>query len=175
MAKNTQLADATVNGQADNMSARLNTGYLRIYDGTQPATPTRPSARRCCSRSCASAPRRRRRLRAAVITFNAITSDTDANATGTATWFRCLSSDGTTVVFDGSVDTASANLVLNSTSISIHQTVSVSSFTHDVKNATSGLSRQARNGRQRRQRRHDVRQSLEDVCFGSDGGAHRPG
>lgn len=36
MALNTQLANATVNGQADNLSARLNSGFLRIYDGTQP-------------------------------------------------------------------------------------------------------------------------------------------
>lgn len=36
MAKNTQLANATVNGQADNLSAQLNNGYLRIYTGSQP-------------------------------------------------------------------------------------------------------------------------------------------
>lgn len=36
MALNTQLANATVNGQGDNMSDRLDNGYLRIYDGTQP-------------------------------------------------------------------------------------------------------------------------------------------
>lgn len=38
MAKNTQLSNAAVNAEADALSALLNTGYLRIYSGTQPAT-----------------------------------------------------------------------------------------------------------------------------------------
>jgi hypothetical protein len=139
MAKNTQLADATVNGQADDMSARLNNGYLRIYDGTQPATADTAIGSQVLLAELRFSATAAPAASGGLITFNAITSDTDANATGTATWFRALKSDGTTVVMDGSVDTATANLVLNSTSISIHQTVSVSSFTHDVKNATSGL------------------------------------
>jgi hypothetical protein len=67
-----------------------------------------------------------------VIAANAITADSDANATGTATWFRCLKSDGATPVMDGNVDTAAANIVLNSTAIQIHAAVSVSSFVHTV-------------------------------------------
>lgn len=38
MAKNTQLSNLAVNTEADALGALLNSGLLRIYDGTQPAT-----------------------------------------------------------------------------------------------------------------------------------------
>lgn len=139
MPLNTQLANATVNGQGDNLSARLNSGFLRIYDGTQPATAdTAIGAQVLLAEltfSATAAPATVNGL----ITFNAIGSDTSANATGTASWFRCFQSNGTTVVMDGSVGTSASNLVLNSTSIVSGGTVSVSAFTHDVLNSSSGL------------------------------------
>lgn len=139
MPLNTQLANAAVNGQADNLSARLNSGFLRIYDGTQPATAdTAIGAQVLLAEltfSATAAPAAVNGL----ITFNAIGADTSANATGTATWYRCFQSNGTTVVMDGSVGTATSNLILNSTSIVTAGNVSCSSFTHDVLNASSGL------------------------------------
>jgi hypothetical protein len=63
-----------------------------------------------------------------VLTFNAITSDTSADATGTAAFYRALKSDGTSVVMDGSVGTSSADLVLNSTAIQSGAQVDVTSF-----------------------------------------------
>jgi hypothetical protein len=141
MAKNTQLANATVNGQADNLSARLNNGYLRIYSGSQPANAdTALSGQTLLAElrfNATAAPA----ASAGVITFNSITSDSSADATGTAAWYRCLNSDGTTVVMDGTADVTgnTPNLVLNSVSISSGATVSVTSFTHTVQKATSGL------------------------------------
>jgi hypothetical protein len=140
MAKNTQLANATVNGQGDNLAARLNTGYLRIYSGTQPATAdTALSGNTLLAElrfSATAAPA----TSAGVITFNAITGATAA-ATGTATFFRALASDGTTVVMDGTTDVTgnTPNLVLNSVAISSGATVNVTAFTHTVNKATSGL------------------------------------
>lgn len=139
MALNTQMADATVNAQADALSDLLDNGYLRIYDGTQAATAdTALGAQVLLAElrfNATAAPA----ASGGVLTFNAITSDSSANATGTASWFRCLKSDGSTVVMDGSVGTSAANLILATTSIVAAQVVSCSSFTHDVKNATSGL------------------------------------
>jgi hypothetical protein len=139
MALNTQMADATVNAQADALSDLLDNGYLRIYDGTQAATAdTAIGAQVLLAElrfNATAAPA----ASGGVLTFNAITSDSSANATGTASWFRCLKSDGSTVVMDGSVGTSAANLILATTSIVAAQVVSCSSFTHDVKNATSGL------------------------------------
>lgn len=142
MPLNTQLANATVNGQADNLSARLNSGFLRIYDGTQPATAdTAIGAQVLLAEltfSATAAPAAVNGL----ITFNAITSDTNANATGTPTWFRAVQSNGTTVVMDGTVGASGANLNLSGLTggqIIIGGTVAVSSFTLDVLNASAGL------------------------------------
>ena len=142
MALNTQLANATVNGQGDNLSARLNSGFLRIYDGTQPATAdTAVSTQVLLAEltfSATAAPATVNGL----ITFNAITSDSSANATGTPTWFRAVQSNGTTVVMDGTVGASGANLNLSGLTggqIIIGGTVAVSSFTHDVLNSSSGL------------------------------------
>jgi hypothetical protein len=139
MALNTQLANATVNGQGDNLSARLNSGFLRIYDGTQPATADTAITSQVLLAELTFSATAAPAASGGLITFNAIGADTSANATGTATWYRCVQSNGTTVVMDGSVGTSAANLVLNSTAIVILGNVSVSSFTHDVLNASSGL------------------------------------
>ena len=142
MTLNTQLANATVNGQADDLSARLNSGYLRIYDGTQPATAdTSIGAQVLLAEltfSATAAPAAVNGL----ITFNALTADASANATGTPTWFRAVQSNGTTVVMDGSVGASGCNLNLSGLTggqIIIGGTVSISSFTHDVLNASAGL------------------------------------
>lgn len=142
MALNTQLANATVNGQGDNLSARLNSGFLRIYDGTQPTNAdTAIGAQVLLAEltfSATAAPATSNGL----ITFNAITADSSANATGTPTWFRAIQSNGTTVVMDGTVGASGANLNLTGLTggqIIIGGTVSVSSFTHDVLNASAGL------------------------------------
>ena len=57
------------------------------------------------------------------LTLNAIASDASANATGTATWFRIVKSDGSTLVCDGDVGTSGSDLNLNSTSITAGGTV----------------------------------------------------
>ena len=139
MAKNTQLSNACVNAEADALSALLGNGYLRLYSTGQPANAdTALSGQTMLAElrfSVTAAPA----AVAGVITFNAITSATAA-ASATATWFRCLKSDGTTVVFDGTVDVSgnTPNLALNSVVISAGATVSVSSFTHTVAKATAG-------------------------------------
>jgi hypothetical protein len=141
MALNTQLANATVNGQGDNLSARLNSGFLDIYDGTQPANAdTAVGAQVKLVRltySATAAPA----AAAGVIAFNAMTSGT-ALATGTPTWFRAWQSNGTTAVYDGSVGASGANLNLSGLTggqIIIGGTVAISSYTHTVNKATAGL------------------------------------
>ena len=60
-------------------------------------------------------------------TANAITADSAADATGTATWFR-LVIPGDTAIIDGSVGTSGTDLVLNVTSIVAGVEVAVISF-----------------------------------------------
>lgn len=124
-----RLSNVGANEEADKLGALLNNGYLRIYDGTQPAnadtaitTQVLLAELRWNATAFAAAA-------AGVAAANAITEDASANNTGTATWFRALKSDGTTVVFDGSVGTSGSNLNLNSTSIIAGAPVRVTSFT----------------------------------------------
>lgn len=105
---------------------------LRIYDGSRPATggaATTLLAELTCNATFAPA------ASGGVLTLNAIASDSSANATGTATWFRIVQSNGTTHVLDGSVGTSGQDLNLNSVSIVATGTVAISSFTITAPNA----------------------------------------
>lgn len=98
---------------------------LRIYDGTRPATggtATTLLAELTCNATFAPS------ASGAVLTLNSITQDSSANASGTATWFRIVKSDGTTHVMDGNVGTSGSDLNLTTTSIVATQPVSVTSF-----------------------------------------------
>lgn len=107
------------------IDAGAGAGLWRILDGTRPATcgtATTLLAELTCSDPCAAAPA------GGVLTFSAITADSSANATGTATWLRLVDSTGT-CAHDGNVGTAGSDLNLNSTSISTGQQVSITSAT----------------------------------------------
>lgn len=135
MALNTQLAYNSCNTEADALGPLLNNGKLRIYDGTQPANADTPVTSQTLLAELTFGDPAFGSASNGVITANAIMADSSANATGTATWFRCVKSDGTTVVMDGSVGTSGANLNLNSVNIQAGAQVSVSSFTHTVPRA----------------------------------------
>ena len=126
MARNPQLSNAAANAAADAVCDQMDTGYLRIYSGTQPATANTSitsqvllAVLRFNAAAFAAAS-------AGVATAGAITSA----ATGTASWFRAFKSDGSTVMFDGSVGTTGADLNLSTTAIVQNATVAVSSFTY---------------------------------------------
>jgi len=139
MPLNTQVSDPAVNGQADNLSARLNGGLLRIYDGVQPANANTVLGAQVLLAELTFNATAAPAAIGGLITFNAIASDASANATGTASWFRATNAAGTVTIMDGSVGTVTSNLILNSVSIVIGGNVAVSGFTHDVLNASTGL------------------------------------
>src|SRR5207249_11000745 len=126
MALNPKLSNIGANAAANAICALLNSGYIDIYDGTQPAnadtaiTTQVKLARLTFGNPAFGA------ASAGVTTANAITSDSAADATGTASWFRACKSDGS-AVFDGSVGTSSANLVLSTVNITAGAVVGVSS------------------------------------------------
>lgn len=114
------------NAMVDAVTARAGaSALLRIYDGTRPATggtATTLLAELTCNATFAPG------ASGGVLTLNAITQDSSANATGTATWFRIVKSDGTTFVLDGNVGTSGSDLNLTTTSIVATQPVGVTSF-----------------------------------------------
>lgn len=129
MANNPFISDTAANAAANAVTALLNSGFLEIYNGTQPANAnTAVSGQTMLAKLTFGTPAFGSAV-AGVATANAITS-ASAAATGTASWFRAYKSDGTTVVFDGSVGTSGCDLNLNSVSISSGASVSVTSFTY---------------------------------------------
>src|SRR4051794_39788313 len=106
MANALRLSNAAVSAEADALARLLDNGYLRIYSGTQPATAdTALSGNTLLAELRANATSAPAAV-AGVLTFNAVTSDTANDATGTATFYRAFKSDGTTGVMDGSVGTS---------------------------------------------------------------------
>ena len=129
MALNPTLANVAANAQADAACALANTGWLRIYDGVQPANADTAITSQNVLAELRFGATAFGAAVAGVATANAITADSSANLTGTATWFRVFKSDGTTALFDGSVGTAGCNLNLDSVSIVLGGTISVTAFT----------------------------------------------
>ncbi len=125
-----KFSNESANARCAAHVALLNTGYLRIYSGAQPTDADTAIGAQVLlaelrfSATAFGAPTD------GVATANAITEDSSANATGTAAWYRCLKSDGTSPVEDGTVGTATSNLVINSVAISAGAAVQVSSMTH---------------------------------------------
>lgn len=98
---------------------------LRIYSGSRPATggtATTLLAELTCNATFAPS------ASGGVLTLNAITQDSSADATGTASWFRLLTSAAAAQI-DGNVGTSGSDLNLTTTSIVATQPVSVTSFT----------------------------------------------
>lgn len=113
------------NGMLDQITSAIGaSGLLRIYDGTRPAsggTATTLLAQLALSATSAPA------ASGGVLTFNAITQDSSADATGTATWGRVATSGGTFVI-DFSISTSGSDMNMTTTSIVATQPVSCSSF-----------------------------------------------
>jgi hypothetical protein len=129
------FAVATRNNMLDaittDIDAGAGAGLLRIYDGSRPATggtATTLLAELTLTDPAAAA------ASSGVLTFSSITSDSSANATGTATWFRIVDSSSNMVI-DGDVGTSGSDLNLDNTSINTGQTVAVSSATITAGNA----------------------------------------
>lgn len=122
------------NAQLDAVTAAIGTsGKLRIYDGTRPATGgtvTNLLAELPLSATAAPA------ASTALLTLNSITSDSAADATGTASWFRIVTSANAFVI-DGSVTATGGggDLQINSVSLTAGGIVSVTSFTIAAANA----------------------------------------
>lgn len=125
-----RLTNAAATLAADAVCPQLNTGYLRIYSGTQPATADTALSGNTLLAELRFGATAFNPAANGVATAQAITQDASADATGTASWFRASKADGTTTVFDGSVGTATSDLILNSVAISLGATVSVTSFTY---------------------------------------------
>lgn len=107
---------------------------VEIYSGAAPANADATQtgtllASLTCSAVSTSAPTDTGS--AARLTFNAITADSSADATGTAGYFRIKTQTGGTVVGQGTCGTSSADMILNTVAITAGSQVAISSATID--------------------------------------------
>jgi hypothetical protein len=128
------LTNALKNTQANAVISAIDAGstggLIKIYSGTRPATADTALsgntllATLTFSTTSGTATN-------GVITFSAITADSSADATGTASFARITDSDGTTVM-DLDIGTSGSDINLSSVSINSGDSVSISSFTYTV-------------------------------------------
>jgi hypothetical protein len=128
MASNLNYSNGTRNAQQQGLITYAGSGsIIRLYDGTQPANANTAISTQTLLVSLTVAGSFGTDSNG-TITLGAVTSGT-AVASSTATFFRIVKSDGTTVVMDGSVGTSGADMNLNSTTIASGQTVAITAGT----------------------------------------------
>ena len=116
--------NAALDGALDTV---LNSGFLRIYDSTQPTDADTALGAQVLLAELTLNATAFAAASGGSKAANAITADSSANATGTATWASLVTSGGTRLM-DMSAGTATVNLVLNSAAISSGASVSCSSL-----------------------------------------------
>lgn len=134
MPNNLKLSNAAVNAEANALASLLNNGYLRIYDGTQPTNADTAIGSQVLLAELRFNATAVQSITNGLMVFSPLTQDSSANASGIASWFRALGSDGATVYFDGSVGTVVGgfDLVIATTSIVANAIVGTTSFAYTV-------------------------------------------
>lgn len=124
-----RFAAARRNAMLDTLTTSANAGKLRIYSGTRPTNADTALSGNTLLAELTMNATSAGAASAGVWTANAITSDSSADATNTATFVRLFQSDGTTVIGDFSIGTSGTECIVNTTSIVSGAVVSCSSFT----------------------------------------------
>lgn len=123
-----KVSAARRNAQLDNFCAACNSGLLRIYSGTPPATADASLSGNTLLAELTMNATAFGSASSGSATANAITADSSADATGTAAFARLYASDGTTCLAQLTVGTSGAELNLSTLSIVSGVNVSVTSM-----------------------------------------------
>lgn len=137
MANNFRISNAAAKAMADTFDDQVNIGstasVLDIRTGTQPADPDTAATGTLLATLTFSDPAFGTATDGnpgGLLTASAITSDSSADATGTAGYFRIRATGtGADDVADGEVGTSGADLNMNTTAITSGSTVSITSMT----------------------------------------------
>ncbi len=116
--------NAGLNAALDLANAGAGAGTIKVYTGAQVATADTAEAGTLLVTFTLADPA----FAAATGGVKDLDADPDlsatAAATGTAGWARCEDSDGVNI-FDGSVGTSGTDFIINSTSVTVGQTVNL--------------------------------------------------
>jgi hypothetical protein len=113
----------------DSIRDNFNSGFIRIYSGTRPTDADTALSGNTLLAELTFSATAFPVSSGGVLTANAITQDSTADNTGTASFARLVESGGTTVIADISVGTSGTEMILNTTSIVAGAVVSCSSLT----------------------------------------------
>lgn len=133
MAHNLKMSTYSLNAEADALGALADGGWLRMYNGAQPTNADSALSGQVLLAELRFATPAFAPAVGGVLTANAISAENDAPGTGTATWYRVFKLDGTTVLWDGSIGTSDADILMVTTSIVQHAIVTLDALTHTVK------------------------------------------
>lgn len=129
---NVRILTTVRNSMLDAINAAINAGAgagtIKIYSGTQPANANTALSGNTLLATLTFTDPAAPAASGGVLTFDPITQDASADATGTATFARIQDSNAN-VVFDCDVGTSGATLIINTTSIVAGGPVSITSFT----------------------------------------------
>lgn len=129
MAFSPRITAAVANAMLDaGIGSLADVGKLRVYDGTQPATGGGAITTQVKLLEFTLDANAFPAAAAGVLTANGIGAELGL-ANGTATWFRLVKADGTTVLLDGSAGMASCDLILSNDAITTLDVVAVLSMT----------------------------------------------
>lgn len=129
MASNLKYAVLLKNARLNQITSQISTsGFLRIYSGTQPTNPDTALSGNTMLANLALSSTFAPAAASGVLTANAISTETSADNTGTATFFSLLTSAAVRII-DGTVATSGGDMTINTTAISAGAAVSCSSLT----------------------------------------------
>lgn len=111
------------------LNALISEGHLHLYDGTAPGPNSAPDGTKLSDHTLPASGSNS--VANGVITLGTV-SNVNADASGTAQYFRILQSDNTTVVAEGNVATSGATITINTTTISSGGPVAVTGATITV-------------------------------------------
>ena len=129
MATNPTFYDSSTEAAVNAVTALLNSGYLALYTGSQPALDGSLTGTLLVSMTFGATAFAASTAASGTVTAtaNAIGSGTAGNS-GTAGYFALLKSDDATVVATGTVGTSGCDFNMNTTSITGGGSVSCSAF-----------------------------------------------
>jgi len=127
MPLNLKYSVATRDSQLTSLNTDIGTSCkIRLYDGAQPAGPGTAITTQVLLAEWTGNAGGFGSVAAGVLTSAAV-ANTTGLAAGTASWFRIVTSGGTAVV-DGSAGTATSDMILNTTTVSIGLTCQFTSL-----------------------------------------------
>lgn len=115
------------------LDSHASPAYIEVYDGTQPATPATDVTTQVKLGTATMSADPSATNSNGLITFNAISQDDSADASGTATWLRIKKGDGSTWA-DADVGNlaSSATAKMNTTTIVAGGPIRVNAFTIQI-------------------------------------------